>query len=84
MAPEYAMEGLFSIKSDVYSFGILMLEIVCGKKNNGFYHSERAQSLPSYVRISSSCVDLVLQLSLRLLLYNFKNNNLPTGMATME
>ncbi|KAK7846162.1 cysteine-rich receptor-like protein kinase 10 [Quercus suber] len=49
MAPEYAMEGLFSIKSDVYSFGILMLEIVSGKRNSGFYHLERAQSLPSYV-----------------------------------
>ncbi|XP_030948887.1 cysteine-rich receptor-like protein kinase 15 [Quercus lobata] len=49
MAPEYAMEGLFSIKSDVYSFGILMLEIISGKRNSGFYHPERAQSLPSYV-----------------------------------
>ena len=56
MAPEYAMEGLFSIKSSVYSFGILMLEIVSGKKNSGFYHLERAKSLPSYVRISSSYV----------------------------
>uniref|UniRef100_A0A0D9XGF5 Receptor-like serine/threonine-protein kinase n=1 Tax=Leersia perrieri TaxID=77586 RepID=A0A0D9XGF5_9ORYZ len=27
MAPEYAMEGIFSIKSDVYSFGVLLLEI---------------------------------------------------------
>ncbi|GMP72829.1 hypothetical protein CsSME_00030730 [Camellia sinensis var. sinensis] len=27
MAPEYAMEGIFSVKSDVYSFGVLMLEI---------------------------------------------------------
>ena len=53
MAPEYTMEGLFSIKNDVYSFGILMLEIVSGKKNSGFYHLERAQSLPSYVRIST-------------------------------
>ncbi|GJM99478.1 hypothetical protein PR202_ga16576 [Eleusine coracana subsp. coracana] len=26
MAPEYAMEGVFSIKSDVYSFGVLLLE----------------------------------------------------------
>ncbi|XP_030964675.1 G-type lectin S-receptor-like serine/threonine-protein kinase At1g67520 [Quercus lobata] len=37
MSPEYAMEGVFSIKSDVYSFGALMLEIVCGRKNNSFY-----------------------------------------------
>ncbi|GMI63692.1 hypothetical protein like AT4G21390 [Hibiscus trionum] len=39
MSPEYAMEGLFSIKSDVFSFGVLLLEIVSGKKNTGFYHS---------------------------------------------
>ena len=58
MAPEYAMEGLFSIKSDVYSFGILMLEIISGKRNSGFYHPERAQSLPSYVRISSLSISL--------------------------
>ncbi|KAK3129519.1 hypothetical protein QOZ80_6BG0480930 [Eleusine coracana subsp. coracana] len=30
MAPEYAMEGIFSVKSDVYSFGVLLLEIVSG------------------------------------------------------
>ncbi|KAF3968843.1 hypothetical protein CMV_007299 [Castanea mollissima] len=35
MAPEYAMEGLFSIKSDVYSFGILMLEIAWRLWNEG-------------------------------------------------
>ncbi|XP_047310310.1 cysteine-rich receptor-like protein kinase 10 [Impatiens glandulifera] len=34
MAPEYAMEGIFSIKSDVYSFGVLLLEIVSGRKNS--------------------------------------------------
>ncbi|KAI3786334.1 hypothetical protein L1987_39937 [Smallanthus sonchifolius] len=33
MAPEYALDGLFSIKSDVFSFGVLVLEIVSGKKN---------------------------------------------------
>lgn len=37
MAPEYAMEGLFSTKSDVYSFGVLMLEIISGRRNNDFY-----------------------------------------------
>jgi hypothetical protein len=40
MSPEYAMEGLFSIKSDVFSFGLLVLEIVSGKKNTSFYHSD--------------------------------------------
>ncbi|KAL5839803.1 hypothetical protein ACOSQ4_012411 [Xanthoceras sorbifolium] len=49
MAPEYALEGLFSTKSDVYSFGILILEIISGKKNRGIYHPECGQSLLSYV-----------------------------------
>ncbi|XP_038689939.1 cysteine-rich receptor-like protein kinase 25 isoform X1 [Tripterygium wilfordii] len=48
MAPEYAMEGLFSVKSDVYSFGILMLEIISGQKNRGFYQLENSQGLLSY------------------------------------
>ncbi|KAF9672191.1 hypothetical protein SADUNF_Sadunf11G0015000 [Salix dunnii] len=34
MAPEYAMQGLFSVKSDVFSFGVLVLEMVTGKKNS--------------------------------------------------
>ncbi|KAF7138390.1 hypothetical protein RHSIM_Rhsim07G0197000 [Rhododendron simsii] len=37
MAPEYAMQGLFSIKSDVFSFGVLLLEIVSGTKNSSYY-----------------------------------------------
>ncbi|XP_028798401.1 receptor-like serine/threonine-protein kinase SD1-7 [Neltuma alba] len=39
MSPEYAMNGLFSIKSDVFSFGVLVLEIIIGRKNRGFYYS---------------------------------------------
>ncbi|XP_076893233.1 G-type lectin S-receptor-like serine/threonine-protein kinase At4g03230 [Bidens hawaiensis] len=35
MAPEYALEGFFSIKSDVFSFGVVVLEIISGKKNTG-------------------------------------------------
>ncbi|XP_020202643.1 G-type lectin S-receptor-like serine/threonine-protein kinase B120 [Cajanus cajan] len=40
MAPEYAMEGLFSVKSDVYSFGVLLLEILSGRRNTSFRHSD--------------------------------------------
>ena len=53
MSPEYAMHGHFSIKSDMYSFGVLVLEIICGKKNSSFYQTNIADDLVSYVsRIS--------------------------------
>ncbi|KAK9089557.1 hypothetical protein Scep_028639 [Stephania cephalantha] len=45
MSPEYAMDGLFSIKSDVFSFGVLLLEIISGKKNSGFYHEDPTMNL---------------------------------------
>ncbi|CAN8231154.1 unnamed protein product [Cochlearia groenlandica] len=45
MSPEYAMDGIFSVKSDVFSFGVLLLEIISGKKNKGFYHSDRDLNL---------------------------------------
>jgi len=45
MAPEYAIDGLFSIKSDVFSFGILLLEIVSGKKNRGVTYTSDAYNL---------------------------------------
>ncbi|KAL2475483.1 Receptor-like serine/threonine-protein kinase SD1-8 [Abeliophyllum distichum] len=45
MSPEYAMDGLFSMKSDVFSFGVLVLEIVSGKKNRGFYHTNNHLNL---------------------------------------
>lgn len=49
MAPEYAFDGLFSVKSDVFSFGILVLEIVCGKKNKGLYHTDKNLNLLGHV-----------------------------------
>ncbi|KAI3498883.1 hypothetical protein L1887_34669 [Cichorium endivia] len=48
MAPEYAMEGIFSTKSDVYSFGVLLLEIIHGRRNNGFFFQEHDETLLSY------------------------------------
>ncbi|KAL2495239.1 G-type lectin S-receptor-like serine/threonine-protein kinase [Forsythia ovata] len=45
MAPEYAIDGLFSVKSDVFSFGVLVLEIVSGKKNRRFYHPDHNLNL---------------------------------------
>ncbi|XP_020998088.1 cysteine-rich receptor-like protein kinase 10 [Arachis duranensis] len=48
MAPEYAMEGLYSIKSDVFAFGVLVLEIITGKHNADFFHSKSTPSLLTY------------------------------------
>ncbi|XP_061337224.1 G-type lectin S-receptor-like serine/threonine-protein kinase At4g27290 [Gastrolobium bilobum] len=45
MAPEYAIDGIFSIKSDVFSFGILLLEVLSGKKNKGFSYSNHTYNL---------------------------------------
>ena len=51
MSPEYTVNGIFSIKSDVFSFGVVILEIISGKKNTGFYQSEEAMSLLGYVSV---------------------------------
>ncbi|KAI3465665.1 hypothetical protein Pfo_022328 [Paulownia fortunei] len=48
MSPEYALDGKFSIKSDVFSFGVVMLEIISGKKNTGFYHPQEVLNLLGY------------------------------------
>nr|XP_043620447.1 G-type lectin S-receptor-like serine/threonine-protein kinase At4g27290 [Erigeron canadensis] len=45
MAPEYTIDGIYSIKSDVFSFGVLVLEIVSGKKNRGFHHTDHDLNL---------------------------------------
>ncbi|CAL9015243.1 unnamed protein product [Prunus brigantina] len=49
MAPEYAMEGLYSVKSDVFSFGVLLLEIIAGRRNFlGFHPTNHAPTLIGY------------------------------------
>lgn len=45
MSPEYAMSGHFSFKSDVFSYGVIVLEIISGKKNWGFYHPDHDYNL---------------------------------------
>ncbi|XP_027191781.1 receptor-like serine/threonine-protein kinase SD1-8 isoform X2 [Cicer arietinum] len=45
MSPEYAMDGIFSVKSDVFSFGVLVMEIISGKKNRGFYSANKELNL---------------------------------------
>ncbi|XP_066312658.1 receptor-like serine/threonine-protein kinase SD1-8 [Miscanthus floridulus] len=48
MSPEYAMDGVFSMKSDIYSFGVLVLEIITGRRNRGFYEEELDLNLLRY------------------------------------
>ncbi|XP_015689062.1 putative receptor-like protein kinase At4g00960 [Oryza brachyantha] len=45
MAPEYAMEGVFSVKSDVFSLGVLVLEILSGQRNGAMYLQNHQQTL---------------------------------------
>ncbi|KAF7127241.1 hypothetical protein RHSIM_Rhsim11G0083000 [Rhododendron simsii] len=45
MAPEYAIDGLFSTKSDIFSFGVIVLEIMSGKMNRKFHHADHDLNL---------------------------------------
>lgn len=58
MAPEYIMQGQFSVKSDIFSFGVLLLEIVSGQKNSGFRHGENVEDLLSFVSATFSSLFL--------------------------
>lgn len=62
MSPEYAMSGHFSVKSDVFSFGVLVIEIISGKKNWGFYHPDHDLNLIGHVsvRLVSNVSNLLL------------------------
>ena len=55
MSPEYAMDGVFSMKSDIYSFGVMVLEIITGKTNRGFYEVELDLNLLRYVSSTVTC-----------------------------
>lgn len=59
MSPEYAMDGNFSVKSDVFSFGVLVLEIISGKKNRGFYYANDDMNLLKNVSESNSSIKLL-------------------------
>ncbi|KAE8686542.1 hypothetical protein F3Y22_tig00111059pilonHSYRG00223 [Hibiscus syriacus] len=45
MSPEYALDGLLSFKSDIFSFSVVVIDIVTGKRNTGFYQPEKSLSL---------------------------------------
>ncbi|KAL1567331.1 non-specific serine/threonine protein kinase [Salvia divinorum] len=48
MSPEYVMWGIFSEKSDVFSFGVIVLEMICGRRNTSFYNEELSLGLLGY------------------------------------
>lgn len=54
MSPEYALDGFFSVKSDVFRFGVVILEIISGKRNIGYYSLQQGLSLLGYVSMSSN------------------------------
>ncbi|KAG5568424.1 hypothetical protein H5410_064562 [Solanum commersonii] len=59
MAPEYAMQGQFSVKSDVYSFGVLVLEIISGQRN---ICSRKGDSVEDLLRVViSNLIDPMLR-----------------------
>ncbi|XP_028774175.1 probable LRR receptor-like serine/threonine-protein kinase At1g56140 [Neltuma alba] len=47
-APEYAIRGELSEKADIYSFGVLLLEIICCRKNTDLTLPSEMQYLPEY------------------------------------
>ncbi|BAT80098.1 hypothetical protein VIGAN_02306500 [Vigna angularis var. angularis] len=47
-APEYAIRGELSEKADIYSFGVLLLEIICCRKNTDHTLPSEMQYLPEY------------------------------------
>jgi hypothetical protein len=79
MSPEYAMEGVCSTKSDVYGFGVLLLEIVCGRKNNSFYDVDRPLNLIGHV-----CQFIPLSFFFNKLFVVPNLIKLLIGMGTME
>ena len=69
MALEYAINGIFSVKSDVFSFGILLLEIISGKKNRGWFHPD---SLSLVEHVSSQQISsFILHIMIQIMIENF-------------
>ncbi|KAM7263345.1 hypothetical protein ACFE04_001028 [Oxalis oulophora] len=62
MAPEYVLQGRFSVKSDVFSFGVLVLETITGQKRRSFRNGEVEEDLLTFAWESwnlGSILDLV-------------------------
>ncbi|KAF7074200.1 hypothetical protein CFC21_079105 [Triticum aestivum] len=93
MAPEYAMEGIFSTKSDVYSFGVLLLEVVTGIRRNpisqmmgypsltvyawNMWKEEKTNELPDPSIIDTSPDEVLLCVHVTLLCVQENPDNMP-------
>lgn len=85
MSPEYALEGLFSIKSDVFSLGVVILEIITGRRNTGFYQSKEASNLLGYVSYYSEAKNTSSSLFQSVgLIFIILNDHHITGMEFLE
>ncbi|CAJ1978668.1 unnamed protein product [Sphenostylis stenocarpa] len=88
-APEYAVDGLFSVKSDVFSFGILVLEMVCGKKNRRLYQTDKNLNLVGHARLQSvlnlpAMASVILMLESRMELVKPKEPGFITKNVSVE
>lgn len=59
MSPEYAIYGEFYVKSDVFSFGVLLIEIVSGKRNTKYHHSDHHHSLLGHVSMNDKTLIII-------------------------
>ncbi|KAF3447843.1 hypothetical protein FNV43_RR08549 [Rhamnella rubrinervis] len=87
MSPEYALKGVFSVKSDVFSFGVLLLEIVCGRKNNSFYDLDEPLNLVGHawdLWQTGSGLDLVDQILKDSYVQNQVLRFIHVGLACVE
>lgn len=81
------MDGFFSEKYDIYSFGVLVLEVVSGKKNTGFYPTKYSINLLGYVSIlylGSSLLLPSMMFANVLRFLNDKMNLQCLGMAVVD
>lgn len=56
MPPEYVIFGKYSEKSDIFSFGVMVLEIICGKRNARASESPCIDGLLTYVSIITTYI----------------------------
>ncbi|KAG6385512.1 hypothetical protein SASPL_154349 [Salvia splendens] len=62
MAPEYAIDGKYSVKSDIFGLGVVLLEIISGKKNRGYEDTNHNVNLLGHAWLlwkENKCLELM-------------------------